>query len=710
MGNPAIAETAQTDTSDEYQYDLFAELFGALNEAPDADHAKILKSFLGNGIDTLREHSVFQLDLLEKLASIALNNVQDVRLYSLEARVREIEQGKPITFGDILGEVFFAIAVEAVILTSVTYAAPVLASLGALILTNIKTSARSPMMTRRVQAVMKKLDAIDYRRSELVNQDMRLLSRLHSRTPKGRAGKKRKSWYRNRKVSQEELTSTRVELDYLNRNRQFYAQKLEDVTKSSLVTTEEFAPRYQNIAEIKLSKNLDTLKKNYDHHIDSGKTVFRAFSAVAAEKFPDIFSPTDQQGGEEDGTKVELYESFTTSHSVMQMISQCESLKLDVILHYSQMRAIMDAVDEKSVFDAIETVFVLEEIENNLFDVIDISETMLANLEDFVVPMELAIWLIYLETNNVLQRDKNSSNKSVSIGGYSSEDTRFIGDNFVVQIIESTPSIRDSPRTTFESRYYPGLQALDEHQAYYLYHKFAKKSFALYADQVPVSKSKDLADFIHKDVANDAFSDVLAMQKVFFWTGENEERSNLIKEMGVVVIEYFNYLRDHIAAKKTYGFSDTIAEGTAIATLLSNIDKPILAETDPVPPRPSETADDWLAQQEAAHEAEWEERTLTTLDTLNYEYQRALVNYEHYDTNVREKYGDMPVDQLNDFFLVPSLNQISSVRTAIEGYIGSLQNDEQERMTDAIAERIDQLEQLLQDSPAEKEMFSTFPR
>ena len=560
---------------------------------------------------------------------------------------------------------------------------------------------------------MKKLEVIDYRRSELVAQDMRLLSRLHARRPKGRAGRKRKSWYRNRKVTLEELQSTRLEIDFLNRNREFYAQKAE--TLSAQAEAERYSPRYQslyeNVAEYKLNRKMKGLIENYAHHVDAGKSMTRAFAAEAEKNFPQAFTTDDAQAGTAEDETGAIYESFTTSHSVTQLIAQCESLKLDVILHYSQMRAIMNNVGDDDIFDAIETILVMEEIENNLFDLIEVSETMLANLNDFVAPMELAIWLIYLESNSILERDRSSSNKQVSHLRSSPETTRFIGDDFVEEFLQMPAFPTDSPRWTYSARSYPGLHALDEHQAYYLFHKFARKSFALYADQIPVSKDETLSNFIHRDVQNDAFAEVLSMQKVFFWSGENEERSNLVKEMGVAVIEYFNFIRERLTAMKTFGFSDAIPEGTAIGSLLERIEKPTLAELEPPPPAPTASPEEWLAEQEESYLKGWEARTLERLAVLNFDYDRALDEYKYYFYTVQPKYLEViGQEQLNDFFLIEAEKQLSSVRSAAEGYIATVEEDEQGRRSDAIDEQIEQLKIKLMECPVEKEMFSSFSR
>jgi hypothetical protein len=710
-----MADDETASAADEYKYSLFDELFGALNEAPEQDHGKILKSFLLGCVDQMREHSVFQLDLIEKLGSIALDNVQDVRLYSLEARVREIEQGKPITFGQVVGELFFAIALEAAVLVGVTAAAPLLASLGALVLTSIRTAARSPSATRRIQSAVTKLSAIDERRSQLVAQEMRLLERLHFRRPKGKPGKQRRAQRRARKVTLEELQSSRIEMDYLNRNREFYLLKKGEAESERL--PEEFMPRYQNIADIKLSKHIETLMRSYENHVDSGKELTRAFANIAQDRYPQIFASPQSSSGQPDSTSGELYQTFTTTQSVTQLIAQCESFKLDVTLHYSQMHAILAIVDDDAVFDAFETLLVMEDVEYNLFDMIGVTEDMLANLEDFVVPMELAIWLVYLEANNLLEREETPSSRSVS-GSHSSATTRFIGDDFVYQTTPSFtkpvshPTHESIPQklTIYEGQRYAGLRALDENQSYYLFHKFAKKAFPLFADRVPISKSKDLSDFIHKDVANDAFSDVLSMQKVYFLTGENAERRNLVKEMGVVVIEFFNFLREHVSARTSLGFSDAVPEGTAISTLLGNIEKPLRKELPPEEQPQDMSASDWLAEQEDTHLAEWEERVLTQLAELEVDYDQSLEQYQQTVANRDQYLEQFSAGMFDDLFLRPAESQLRFMRSKIEGYMGAVENDEQGRTSDAINARILELKGSLTDSPVEKEMFSTFPR
>ncbi|NER80650.1 MAG: hypothetical protein F6K42_13970 [Leptolyngbya sp. SIO1D8] len=694
----------------EYKYDFFNELFATLSEAPEKDHAKILKSFLLSSINTMREHSVFQLDLLEKIALIALNNVQDVRLYSLEARIKELEEGKPITFGEIVGELVFVIAVEATILVGIT-SAPVLASTGVLLMTSLRTSARAARATRRTKLV-KKLRGIERIRSELVVQELRLLNHLHSRRFKGKSGQKRRARQRDRKITLDELQKVRNQMDYLNQKREFDIEVL-----SSARSVEEAAEVIDDTKVTdKLAKGLRGLLGTYAHHVDAGKSVSRSFSATAQSKYSEVFVSLGQSQSEGDEEESELYQAFTTTHSVMQVITQCESLKLDIILHYSQMYAILAAVDEDEIFDSFETVLTMEEIEYNLFDLIDLSEDMLANLEDFVVPMELAIWLLYLESNNILEREESASSRTVN-EGYSQTSTRFIGNDFVEEILSSIggklSDITDSPRTNYIGRRYPGLHILDEHQSYYLFHKFAKKSFSQFADKVPVSKIEGLSDFIHKDVENDTFDNVLSMQKVYFWSGENEERSNLVKEMGIVVIEYFNYIHERISNRTTFGFSDTIPEGTKISDLFNNIQRPTLTEPFPEQPAPSKTLNEFLKEQEELHLAEWESRIFGTFEGLIREYNESLDSYlmnKAILENIRIGIETFDEEQFTKLFMIPAETRLKAKRSAIEGYIGRLENDEQGRTSDKVEQQIDELKQILQDCPVEKTMFSTFPR
>ncbi|WP_298920792.1 hypothetical protein [uncultured Roseobacter sp.] len=687
-------------TSEEFAYDMYAELFGALNEAPEKDQARILKSFLLGNIDTMREHTVFQLDLIEKLASIALNNVQDVRLHSLEARMREIEQGKPVTFGQIMGELFFALAIEVVVLTGVTTAAPVVAGAGALLLTSIKTSARSKVMLRRVATADRKTATLARMRSDLAGQELRLLNRLHMRRPP----KSRKRAWRARKkmnlVTKEELARVRHDIEYLDQNLAFAI----DAMGTDLPSMDALTVRYQDLATKRLSNKVQGLIDDYAHHVDAGKAAVRSFSQIALQDHPGAFAemtPTQ--------TDSASYESaFTTTGAITEMVSECEALKLDVIEHYAQMQAILDNVPEDDIFSAFETVLVMEEIENNLFDMIDLSDTILADLDAFVVPMELAVWLLYLETNNVLEREHTPSRKSLRIGGYPAAETRFIDDNFVDQVLSTTTGLTDSPNTLYEGRHYPGLRLLDEHQAYYLFHRFAKPAFGQIADRVPVSATKELSNFIHRDVNERAFDNVLSLEKVFFWSGENERRRDLVNEMRLVVIEYFNFVREKVEQRETVGFSQAVPEGTMIGQLLGSIERPMLPDV-PSQEQPGLTAQELLLELDAAQSMAWEERTLTTLDNLDAAYERALEFFAHTQA-MKEKYKeDFAESTFNDLFLLQAEAQLLSTRTAIEGQIGMIQSDEK-HSSSKVDNRVDALMRKLLQSPVEKEMFSTFER
>ncbi|WP_299919066.1 hypothetical protein [uncultured Roseobacter sp.] len=689
-----------TGSGEDFAYDMYAELFGALNEAPEKDQARILKTFLIGNIDTMREHTVFQLDLIEKLASIALNNVQDVRLHSLEARVRGIEQGEPVTFGQIMGELFFALAVEVTLLAGVTGAAPVLAGASALLLTSIKTSARSKVMMRRIATLPgRKAAVLDRMRSELVGQEVRLLNRLHMRGP---PKSRKRAWRKRQKlnlVTKEELARVRHDIEYLDQNRGFVIEAME----SDLPTIDALAVRYQDITERKINNKIRGLIDDYAHHIDAGKSEFRAFSQVALQRYPEAFPA--EAVAERYGTSNER--SFTTTGAIVELTTECESLKLDVIEHYAQMRAILEAVEDDDVFSSFETVLVMEEIESNLFDLIDLSDTILADLDAFVIPMELAVWLLYLEANDVLEREQTPSRKSVRVGGYSPAETRFIDDNFVDRILSSTTGLTDSPNTLYEGRQYPGLRLLDEHQAYYLFHRFAKPAFDQISERVPVSATKELSDFIHRDVAEGAFDNALSLEKVFFWSGENERRRDLINEMRVVVIEYFNIVREKVERRETVGFSQAVPEGSMIGQLLGSIEKPMLPEVPSQEEQPKLAAQDILLELDTAQLMAWEERTLAMLDNLDTAYERALEFLAH-NQAMKEKYKeDFPETTFNDLFLSQAEAQLLSTRTAIEGQIGMIQTD-RKHSSSKVDNRADALMRKLMQSPVKKEMFSTF--
>ncbi|HRO10273.1 hypothetical protein [Amaricoccus sp.] len=692
---------AEAAAEESFEFDMISELFGAIAEAPEKDHGRILKAFLLNGIDTMREHTAFQLDLLEKLAAIALNNVQDVRLYSLEARMKEIEQGKPVTFGAVMAELFFALAVEAAILVGVTAAAPVVAGAGALLLSNIKTAVRAPRRTHRIALTRRARSIVDEARADLARSEQRLLDQLQAPRQRGPNRAAERAAWRERKVADKataaELAEIRRKIFHMDRNREFHVQEL----VAAQVPFETVAPQFQDLEAAKVGGKLAALIADYAHHVDAGKSGVRAFSLLALKQYPEAFAPPPPGGA------ADLTAAFTTTGALADITRECESLKLDVILHHAQLRAIVEAVDEDEVLEAFETILVLEEIENNLFDTIDLSETMLASLEAFVAPMELAVWLLYLEANNVLDREATPTRRTVAVGGYVA-GARFIGDDFVVEVLRSTGTVADNPSTTYQGLRYSGLHVLDEHQAYYLFHRFAQPAFAQIADRVPKSAAKELGDFIHRDVAARAFDEVLSMQKVFFFSGENAERRDLVKEMGLVVIEFFNFVRQRVRDRDAFGFSDAVPEGTKIAALLDGIEKPELTEAPADAPPPTNFAD-WETAQVAAQQADWEERTLVVLDTLSGAYDRALDYYSH-NLAMREKYREtFSVEMFDDLFFRQAETQLLSTRSAIEAQIATIEADEA-HASDIVDARIEELQRKLFNAPVEREMPSVFGR
>ncbi len=690
--------TAQPDPDAEsFEFDFLSELLGALNEAPEGDQGKILKSFLLSGIDTMREHALFQLDLLEKLGFLAVNNVQDVRLHSLEARVRELEQGKPVTFGQIAGELFFALAIEAAILAGVTVAAPAVAGAGALLIASIKTSARSKFFTSRVSVAGRAATVVDQRRFELGMWETRLLQRLHMRNP---AKSNKRAWRARQKlnaVTKQELAAVRQSIEYLDNQREFRME----LVGARMVPEDALAARYQSYKQSLYSGKIKRLIELRAHHVDAGKSGVRAFSLLALKDYPDAFT-------ESTGEVEKLVDGFTTTRAALDLTRECESLKLDVILHYGQQRAILDAVAEADIFDAFETVLVLEDIETNLFDAIDLSERMLASLDDFVIPMELAVWLIYLQSNGILERGETPGRRTISQGGYSAPDTRFIGNDVVARLVSSTPIFTDSPRTTYDGLRYAGLGALDEHQAYYLFHKFAKPAVARIADKLPKSATAEPGDFILKDIEAGAFDNVLAMQKVFFLTGENKQRSDLVREMGVVVIEYFRHVLERVGRRKTFGFSESIPEGTAIATLLGQIEAPTLSDLPPDEP-PGFTPDEWRAGQEADLLLQWEATTLSRLTLLENAHTAALARYQYHGA-MRAMYLEVtPEGFFDDVILGPATLDLNSASAAILAEIGAIRADERHR-SEAVDERADILEIKATRAPAERVEPTLFSR
>lgn len=684
---------APTSTVPEYSFDFFSELFGSLNEAPEADQPKILKAYLLRGVDTMREHTIRQLDLLEKLGSLALDNVQDVRLYSLEARIKELEAGKPLTFGAVVTELFFAIALEATLLTGITMAGPMVAGAAALVVSNIRSSARSPNATRRLAAIAR----LETHRSELVGWELRLLNRLHTRqTMNTRKG--RMKMRRDKAVTAEELQSVRHAMEYYNRKYEFM------IDAERIRASTQFKVNYQSMMTIRFNKKIEALMHQYAHHVDGGKSAIRSFAVAARSTYPYAF-PSEQQAPAAQAP----YEHFTTGHSVAQLIAQCESMKLDVDLHYGQMREIVALIEPDEIFSAFETLLVMEELEHNLFDTMELTEDMIAHLEDFVVPMELAIWLTYLESNGALEREQSATRREAA-GQYFRTSPRFFGDDFIEALISNSPSHRDTKRTVYMGRRYTGLRVLDEHHAYYLFYKFAKPAFETFSNRIPVSKIKDLGDFIHKDVRADAFKDVLAMPKSSFWDGENKERAVLIKEMGVVVIEYFIQLRERLLEKETVGFSDSVPAGTRIATLFGQIERPTLANVvyadDPAAVTPQQVLD----QQQLAFAMEWEVAMLSELDEREHGYDLALSEYQ-IALNVRESIGNsLPQGFMDSYVMDQARGRLMSARALLEQSIGLVIYDEQQRTSDVLEAKLDELQRKLMSCPVESEMFERLPR
>lgn len=689
----------ETSALAEGPYKFYDELFGTLNQVPEQDQGKVFKAFLLNGIDTLSEHMSLQLDLLEKLGSLALDNVQDVRLYSLEASVRELEQGKPITFGAIVGELFFTIALEGVVLAGMTAAAPVLATSGALLITALRSSVRSPVMTRRVQM----FKAVDQHREELFANEHRLMSRLHPRL--NREQKRRLGLFEEERKVKQELETLHASLEQVNRQYEFAIEQIGEA--SNLRTSNAFGARYASILDIRFSKGIERVINDYAQHVDAGKSVARSFATVARQQYPQAFAALN--AGDAGQARRATHDGFTTTHSVLQLIEECESMKLDVTLHYRQLRNALDVVDADEIFEAVETLLVMEELEHNLFDTTGLTEDMLENLQHFVIPMELAIWLTYLESNNVLARESAAVRRTAYLHGQLKETTRFIANDLVENIVYTTRGVTDTPRTVYEGRRYEGLHVLEEHQAYYLFHKFAKHAFDAFAAQIPISKAKELGDFIRKDVRANAFADVLSLPKTSFWQGDNPERANLVKEMSVVVIEYFIYVRQRLASQQTLGFSDAVPAGTAISTLLNLIDRSVHPEQQPQvgPPLPPEL---FLEQQADVLLDEWEVRVLTMLADREYDYDLALSEYLRALSTREEFDGQLPPDFIEDFIVEQATARLCASRSMLEKSVGLVKFDEQKRTTADVEAAIERLEHKTADCPVEGEMFDRLPQ
>ena len=206
-----MADEENSNTED-YKYSFIDALLGAINEAPVQVHGRILRSYLLDAIDKMQEHSVFQLDLLEKIALIALNNV--------EARIKEFNQGPPATFGAIVGELFFSIAIEAAMVAGIAYIGPAVATTVAtslvFVLTNAKTTTRAQKVLRRSLSKAEAAKELEERLLDLASEEGRILERLFNKPP-SRNKRQRRQYRKDRKIQRAELHAIQNEINFSNR-------------------------------------------------------------------------------------------------------------------------------------------------------------------------------------------------------------------------------------------------------------------------------------------------------------------------------------------------------------------------------------------------------------------------------------------------------------------------------------------------------------
>jgi hypothetical protein len=516
-----------------------AALVAAIQAFPVDRQDAVLRQYLECGLDRLESLEDAYYEFLGECVHLAIGNMQDVRLQSIETRLAALENPDGPSAADILWETAFVFGMSIAALAAVE-------AVGGLVLLYIGKEAAAPAVRAAVVNAEKSFLSSGSAQSQSLQNLQNRLTLLRGQRrglppvleaiQKGsfgsfvvEAGKALLSPIATARSFVQALTKTHEISDEV-------ATVLNEILLSQMALHE---------GNVRLVK----IRGEYEKALAGDATIpnakWRKFmddatGGIALAPAYSIFSgiwkniPEAQASGDAINS-VTVGGVFLTSGPAGKILTWARDHRLAIASEYSMLRAALRyRPDETLASDDL--VIGLAELVNELIPFWESYRAIQDSIRPFIVRgYEAALWWAYLNTNGML---------GVKEGARYTTQTSFVAfavgdiqDGYVITSVPPKTVLLPPTRTgtirierTYEARFYPGIQMLTEGTTEHLYEHFCKPYFAI---------KENAAKLPFKYVENN-YKGVSALPKEF-WGGfvSNLDRTIYMNQMRLMVILFF---------------------------------------------------------------------------------------------------------------------------------------------------------------------------
>lgn len=406
-----------------------------------------LKSHVTDLLDVVKDYQVFTLDQFIHAAHIAVNNVQDVRLYSLEARIDALQNSK-VGLGQLLLEIFLIATIELAVGVSVPLLAAALPAVGALMYRMQQNS--------KVRDAIKEVASVEHaiirRRKPF---DAAAEGWLDAPPPGFHVGGPANA---PRPIGLEEtfeITSTIKRLDVTDVRDRAAA----DIARQRAERAMQMNPPAIHRVGLDAASQATLAKYLAVRGDDALGNSLKAFADAAQANIK----------AESAGAHAPSAAPLTPSAAITELIAELQRMKIPIVNETAYSRSVVRTQhDESTFFDDLNVANALIQLDDLYPRVIYAYDAMLSATNDIADRIEVGVWFVYLKANNLLWvRDATGEFAPGTDGVFFNNSIIATEEPLVMRAAQVAAAYRITGHD------FTGIAKLTDQQAHYLFAKFA---------------------------------------------------------------------------------------------------------------------------------------------------------------------------------------------------------------------------------------------
>lgn len=530
-----------------------------------------LKSHIVDLIDVVKDYQLLTLDQFIHAAFIAANNVQDVRLYSLEASLDTLKNPS-VALGKLVLEIFIIATVEVVVVAVgsqlLIAAVPAVGMLLHRITRNRRVVKQIGENVADVEkAVTKRFDAAAATVEGWLDAPEPMGMYLSQPGAVASSGTPPPSVFEGFRITSPLKSGnvvtpqTKQSIATIAQARAERAFRIADpIVRSDLNKTSQEI--YQRLHDLRAQDALANSLTALSDHVRANLEAQPAAAGTGAAK-------------------------LTPSSAIVDFVSELQRMKTSLINDAAYSKSVVRRVfDETAFFQDIDVGGVLVELDDLYPRLIYAYDTLLTTTNEIADRIEIGIWYVYLKANNVLfVRDVAGEIASGSDGVFYNDSTLPTQEPDVFSMGREAASVRVTGHD------FTGIKKLSEQQAQYLFTKFARPEL------------EEIAKFLSPYVITDERMAVLMapdlpkavdLPEANFLGIRNTGRDAQVRLLKLAVIVFFLQLEARLAGKNVQSaqFGEEMV-GQPFKQVLDLL-KPPPAEPPPPAPATETPTDDPL--------------------------------------------------------------------------------------------------------------------